>query len=263
MNITLKEITPYALAVLLVGVFIQTAEVWRWLIAVAGPATAAFVAPGLLALLLVAFAAWARVRRGQPTRAWPVVGGLILALAALWLADPQFPAKRIHVAEYVLLSLVIRYGVAAEADGVRLIVLSAIITALFGLHDELAQGLHPARSFGRMDVAVNGLSGLAGALLAHGLDLAPGHKTMASGTFTALGAVGVIAGVVFLAVAVEPYRDQFIPWWTMTPVLAAGALWFLNPRSAVTTTPVSVAVWLALLIPIYPVLANVTPLVFH
>jgi hypothetical protein len=233
------------------------------LIAIVGPGTATFVAPGLLAFLLVALMAWARVLRRQTIRAWPVAGGLILALAALSLADPQFPAKRIHVAEYVLLSLVIRYGVAAEADGVRLTVLSAIITALFGLHDELAQGLHPARSFGRMDVVVNGLSGLAGALLAHGLNIAPGRKTMASSTIPALSAVGVIAGVVFLAVAVGAYRDQFIPWWTMTPVLAAGAFWFFDQRSAVTTTPVSVAVWLALLIPIYPVLANVTPLVFH
>jgi hypothetical protein len=253
----------YALAGLLVGLFIQTFEAWRWLTATAGPGLAAVLAPGLLVALLLTLAGWAALGRRRPVATWPVIAGSILALIALWLCDPEFPAKRIHVAEYVLLSLVVRRGVAFDVQGGRLTILSALITALFGFHDELAQGLHPDRSFALVDVGVNALSAFAGALIAQGLGLFAGRRTVAADAAPVAGLIAVAVGLAFLAVALSDYRDQPIPWWTMTPILAAGALWFFDNRSSATLPAISVAVWLALMAPLYPVLANVTPLVFH
>lgn len=253
----------YALAGLLVGLFIQTFEAWRWVTAMAGPGPAVALAPSLLVALLLALAGWAALGRRRPVEIWPVVAGSVLALIALWLCDPEFPAKRIHVAEYVLLSLVVRRGVALDVRGGRLTVLTALITALFGFHDELAQGLHPDRSFALADVGVNALSALAGALIAQGLGMFAGRRPVAAEAVPIVGSCAVAVGLAFLAVALSGYRDQPIPWWTMTPILAAGALWFSDNRASATLPAISVAVWLALLSPLYPVLANVTPLVFH
>lgn len=264
MTPAIRAVSYYVLAGVLVGLFIQTFEIWRWLITAIGPGMAAAVPPTLLVVLLLALAAWPLLRRQRHlVKALPIIVGLVLALVALWLADPEFPAKRVHVAEYVLLSLVVRRAVALDVGGAPSIVLTGLITALFGLHDELAQGLHPDRAFDLADVAVNALSGIAGALVADGIGLFEEPREETTLRVPIGAAIGVAMATAVLVFALPAFRDELVPWWTMTPIFAAGAFWFLDARSESTLPSISVAVWLALLSPLYPALANGTSLVFH
>jgi hypothetical protein len=140
----------YLLAVVVVGLMVDTAGLWRefsrldaW-VAAATPVAAAIavLVAGALAIL-----------RRKDRR-------------ALLLTDPQYPAKRIHIAEYVAVSWLVYLGLGGRLGGPRRALAALLIAALLGVHDELIQGLHPNRSFGIRDIVANGFGAAAGALIA-------------------------------------------------------------------------------------------------
>ncbi len=259
----------YLFSIVLLAGFIETFEVWQALNARLGGAYAGRVPLAVLLLLLLLLGGWgiARKRRGETIRPLPLGAGMVLAVAALALTDPAFPAKRIHVAEYILIALVVRKGLGFHVAGRALTVFTTVVTLLLGVHDELAQGLHPDRTFGLGDVAVNGVSGLAGSLIAAGLRLfEPGAPSReAQPTAIPLAAFFVGGGAVLLLASLPWFRDSAIPWWTMTPLLAGGFAWFLQAGGGHGGAghPLPVSIWLALLTAVYPVIANGTSLVFH
>ncbi len=224
---TLRALPWYGFAVILVAVYVNTYDIWRWLIASAGN-SAASVSPFAITATALAIA-FLFARRGG---AWPaLVVGAAIAIGALFLTDPEYPAKRIHIPQYMLLSLVLRralfHGAVPEP---ALTGLSVAMAALLGIHDEFLQGFHPDRNFGLRDIGVNALGALSGGLLANGR-LSVNGRAAARDTgvpFLATVIAMSMAAMLFIA-PMEAYRGQTIPIWTIMPMLAACCVWALLP----------------------------------
>lgn len=256
----------YLTAFMLTGLFIQTFDVWQALALALGPDNAALVPfAGFAALVAASLAG-----RRRPRPPLPLLCGLAAAGIALALTDPAFPAKRIHVAEYMLLAFVIRFGAARIAAGLPLSVIVAVLTMLLGVHDELIQGLHPDRSFGLRDILVDGLAAAAGALLGH----APATGDQADNALPWTMAMTLpLAGLALelwavwaicvhdgdKALAVPP------PLWATAPVLGAVlAALLLAPKGVGWPAHLGRMVMvLAGITPLYLVLPHVAPLAFR
>ena len=268
------EAAWYGLAVVLVVTFVNSFALWRWLDARL-PAVALTAIPFILASPIVLWAV-ARLHRGVPRARLPWIAlAVALAVVAFWITDPDFPAKRSHVAEYILLALVVRRALAFRLDGAWLGLASGLVAALLGVHDELLQGLHPARYFGPLDLAVNGLAAAAGACLGHGVMLfdrtfagnsAPSPRR--AGDRAAWLAMAVALGALAcLLVAVARLPGDPLPPWAFAPLLAAAVLWALvcldAPVAPQPAWTAALVVWLSVAAIVEPVLANVTPLDFR
>jgi hypothetical protein len=225
---TIPALPWYGFAVILVAVYVNTYDIWRWLIANAGN-SAASVSPFAITATALAIA-FLFARRGG---AWPaLVLGAAIALGALFLTDPDYPAKRIHIPQYMLLSLVLRRALFHSATPEPALTgLSVAMAALLGIHDEFLQGFHPDRSFGLRDIGVNALGVLSGGLLANGLGLFVNGRAAAWDTgkpFLVTVIAMSMAAMLFIA-PMEAYRGQTIPIWTIMPLLAACCVWALLP----------------------------------
>src|SRR5688572_29698321 len=100
----------YPLAAVMVVLYVNTFELWAILVGWIGADRAALVPFVTLGCGLLGAAAWWARRRDDGARFRPVliVAALGLALLGLALTDPDYPAKRIHVPQYLLLALVLR-----------------------------------------------------------------------------------------------------------------------------------------------------------
>jgi hypothetical protein len=209
-----------------------------------------------------------RTARLRPQIPW-LLAGVVLAGLALAVTDPAYPAKRIHVPQYALLALVLRRGLGGSMSGWRLTGFGALLTLAFGIHDELIQGLHPDRSYGLTDILVNGLSGAAGSLMAHGSGLfsCPGGIPEApnSGFGIPPGAWLTAAGAGFLILALTAWRDAPPPIWLISPLLAGMAVWLRGRRPHDPTVRIGLTafVWTCFPMMLYPVLPHVSALVFR
>ena len=270
------SLTHYGFALVLTALFVQGFPVWQMLALAFGRGGAGQVP--FAAAAIAAAAVLVASRRARSRRRWLVLAATAVAIVAgLWLTDPAFPAKRIHVAEYMLLSVVVRRGASRHADGGALTVGTAVLTILFGIHDELAQGLHPSRTFGLTDVAVDALGGLAGALAGHALGLFHGRPGadcgwpepgpwLLSASAVAIALVLMLAGIA----ASIPASDSLaalipLPLWPVAPVPAAVAVALLldPPRRAWLRHAGTVALWLSAATILYPVVAHAVPLAFR
>jgi hypothetical protein len=156
----------YFAAIVMVALMINTFDLWQAFassagsIAVAGPIVAALVALTGSAIVIY--------RQGNLRAIRFALIGSSIAVAAIGLAltDPQFPAKRIHVAEYIAVAWLVYRGLGRRLGGPRRAAAAVLIATLLGVHDELVQGLHTQRTFGVLDIVTNGLGAGAGALAA-------------------------------------------------------------------------------------------------
>ncbi len=263
----------WPLALLLLVGFINAFPAWQALSQALGR-QAAWLPFGLLVvvLLLLAGLAWRPGDNGRPWH-WPAIAaGLALAGLGLLATDPAFPAKRIHVAEYAVLALVLRRALAPWLAGWGLTLAAALLGLLAGLHDEMVQGLLPSRSFGLRDIGVDGLGALAGALLGHGLRLAPGGAIAADLPWRALpwGWLGrcwlpLGLGVVLLAWPLEKLAGAPLPLWTIAPLLAGCANLLWQPPAVLPGLARLSLILLLFTAPLalYPLLSHVPPLVFR
>ena len=255
------------LALVLVVVFVQTIGVWRWLSEELGKSGSALV-PFLVAAFLLMVVFVARLRRKEQSQFYwlYLVAALVLVGIALYLPDSRFPAKRIHVAEFMLLAFVLRRGFCRWSSGVPLIVMTAVTGIVLGAHDELIQGLHPERYFGHRDIVVDGLSAIAGAFAGHGLrlyDTVPKREeNWIRPPWWALAAVA--AGLIVFLYPLPGLREAPLPWWTLTPLLTAAFVWTVldrTPRSA--GDPASIAAWLVFVMAFYPVVTHTPAAIFQ
>ena len=76
----------------------------------------------------------------------------VLIAVALVIPDPKSPLKRIHVAEYLLFTVLLRYLLSFRLAAISLSIFTVLIAILFAIHDEMLQGLHPLRSYGITDM---------------------------------------------------------------------------------------------------------------
>lgn len=250
-------------APLLVLAFVNVFPLWQAATRLLGK-TAAWL-PGVLLAGLVAagfLAAWRR-------RPWnlPALAAAILVLGAgLLLADPAFPAKRVHVPEYALLALILRRALAPALSGLPQTILAAILAALGGVHDEMIQGLLPDRTFGLADIAVNGCGAAGGALLGAGLRIAPGRGPAGVPPSVHNWPSGMIlVGVALLVAGTPSFIDLPLPFWLAAPLLAAGAAQLILPASA-DPAGRRIEMYLALAalpLAIYPLLSHAPGIRFH
>ena len=256
-----------SLAAALMVIFMQTIGLWRWLTEELGK-TGAMVVPFVVAVVVFGVALAIRLYTGRSLRPrWSyLIVAAVVSTIALYIPDPQFPAKRIHVAEFLLLAFLIRRGFCRWTDGIPLITLTAICGIVLGAHDELLQGLHPDRRFGHTDIVVDGLASIAGALAGHGLKLydnIPRRKVdWISPPLWAL--VLVAAGLIAFLYPLPAFQELPLPLWTLVPLSITALMWYVLDRtSRLIGDPASIIVWLVFLMISYPILTHVTSAVFQ
>ncbi len=256
-----------SLAAALMVIFMQTIGLWRWLTEELGK-TGAMVVPFVVAVVVFGVALAIRLYTGRSLRPrWSyLIVAAVVSTIALYIPDPQFPAKRIHVAEFLLLAFLIRRGFCRWTDGIPLITLTAICGIVLGAHDELLQGLHPDRRFGHTDIVVDGLASIAGALAGHGLKLydnIPRRKVdWISPPLWAL--VLVAAGFIAFLYPLPAFQELPLPLWTLVPLSITALMWYVLDRtSRLIGDPASIIVWLVFLMISYPILTHMTSAVFQ
>jgi hypothetical protein len=271
----------YPLAALLVLIYVNTFELWAFLVRTIGAERAAYVPFAALAfaVAVASMGGWIVLRRKSAERDTlrirPVllVLGLGLAVVGLALTDPAYPAKRIHVPQYLLLALVLRRALSDHVGGAVLTATTILVTLIFGIHDEMLQGLHPSRSYGLRDMAVNGTAGAAGALMAAGAGPWHGPPGPASVPIR-IGAVVTLqlTSLAFLVLSLMTYvwtgpAGQPPPALTGVPAAVASLVLMALVRSGQlapgTRHVCTVIAWITLPFALYPVIPHVTPLVFH
>ena len=149
-----------------------------------------------------------------------------------------------------------------------LCVAAAVISALYGVHDEFLQGFHPDRTFGFRDIGINTLGAIAGALAACAfVPSANGPPRAALPRLDRPGIIAIlaiIAGAGFLVLPLEGYRDNFLPAWSTLPLLGAGlCAALLMPGHFARTLAFRVFAFIAFTLLLYPVASHVPTLRFH
>ena len=263
----IESLSYCCLAACLVVVFIQTINVWRWLSETFG-GVGAMLVPFVTAVCLLIFLFVVRLGNKERLKIYwlYLIVAVVLAGIALSLPDPKVPAKRIHVAEFMLIAFILRRGFCRWTNGIPLIVMTAVTGIVLGAHDELIQGLHPERYFGHRDIVVDGLSAIAGALAGHGLrlyDNVPKRDEIWISPHWWSLALVVVGLIVFLYPLPE-LREAPLPWWTVTPLVVTAFLWyFLDKTRRVVGDPASVMVWMVVSAALYPIMTRMTPVVFQ
>jgi hypothetical protein len=223
--------------------FANLFPLWAATSGLLGQGVAGVLPPVVLAGLLLALLAWACRRRSRVNiRPVPLVVGSVIALACLGVTDAAFPAKRIHVAEYLMAACLVRSYLVHLVGGWWLAGLTAALAALCGIHDEMIQGLLPDRTFGLSDIVVDTGGAVAGALMGQGLVLfgdGPGKQTPSHGDMVKLALVSaaLVVGLLALLAPLPFYRDIPPPGWIGLDVLVVfGVALFLYPMLPHVTT---------------------------
>ena len=258
----------YPAAALLVVLYVNTFEIWGMLVGFLGGERAGLV-PFAALLGALGCLPWLVRGRGRiGLRPGALIAAAALIAFGLLIADPAFPAKRIHVPQYLLLALVLRRALSDHVGGGALTGTAVLFTLLFGIHDEMLQGLHPNRTYGLRDMAVNGVSGAAGALLAAGIGLWTGPAVPFRPDRRTGAAAAVLAcAVLFLVLHLVDHRGTSPPVWLGLPVVATGLALLAAGRAAAASPAVRHAAtafaWITLPLALYPVMPHVAPLVFN
>ena len=258
-------------ALVLVAAYIAAFDFWRALVGRLGTGRADILPVALtgLAAIVVLALGLQSAGRGRRANLTAVVVGIVIAVAALFLSDPAFPAKRIHVLEYALLAVVVGRAVSVETGGRALLFATALATVVLGSHDELIQGLLDGRTFGLRDFEIDAVSAVAGVAIGHGLGLFPeaGSVQTESLEFDEWLALAIlVAGWLAMLAAMSRLTDTPMPLWPVVPLAAGGLGWAIASAGAPATAARRTLATLALLIlatAIEPILAHAIPLDFH
>jgi len=206
-----------AIWLVLVGLFTQSIEVWRLIAAWFGSGQAG-IAPFLISILLLAAVA-AVMRKRREALAWPwIVLAAVVFAAGLALTDPAFPAKRIHVPQYFLLTVFVYRSLRSFMLEGRAIWGGVLLAAMLGGVDEIAQGALPTRSFGLWDLVTNGLGALAAGFCLRAFS--PGSRIVERSGML-LSVAGLAVGLGLLLVAAEAHRGIGFPLWIYLPAVAS------------------------------------------
>jgi len=260
----------HCFALVLVVAYVNTFVVWREIGYLFGRGIrdgVPFIVVGTLVLAIAVYVG-VNMRRGTLSVAWLwLAAAVILAVVGLSSTDPAFPAKRIHVPQYVILAIVLHFSIrGSDRTALTLLFIFLTVTA-YGVHDELLQGLHPRRTYGLRDMFVNACGAGAGTLLVRALS--PGDRALAPALEVRPGALVAFAltigGVFMFVLAGTAFRTDVLPYWTVLPALAgaialavaAERLSFRGDRLAVRAL-----VGVCLLYSVYPLMINVALLDF-
>jgi VanZ family protein len=256
---------------LLVLAFVNLFKLYRFVGDLLGArflALAPLVLPPLFLMVIFIFAR--RSTRHVPLSLTPILLGISLCLVALAIPDPEIAIKRIHVAQYLLLSLAVRLTLATRLSGIELTLSATLLSCLYGVHDEMLQGLHPDRTYGLRDIMVNTLASCGGGLIWHGFSLCEKGRTSTGPLLgwswrQCLMLFGMSVGVVLMVVPLIAYRNHPLPPWPFLPLAALLIIWglfFISPRQNGyhLFQPLGVV---ALLFLLYPFAVNVLQIPFY
>lgn len=228
------------------------------------------------AVIIFVFAALfylSRIKTDKSEVNWFIFGaGVAVSVLALLVPDRQFPVKRIHVFEYMVLACLVRYVMSWRIQGRSLLFFSVLGTILFGIHDELLQGVHPLRTYGLRDMVANGVAAVGGGLIWHGggLFIRPGiisHKRGERKEYVFVTAYLVWLCLCILAfiVPLTAYRQEIIPYWPLIPLSGVIVLWSLYYQKVegqlqygCLVVNCLISLYLA-----YPVVINASSCIFH
>jgi len=156
--------------------------------------------------------------------------GLAIAAALVGLVsvDPDFPAKRTHVAQYFGLAWLVFLGFKNEDRVIVRGLLTVIIAAMLGGLDEMLQGAMIERTFGLADIVTNFCGALAGGSSAVGVQLLKGRRLLwrRADAAEVAAPVAVAAGYFLFLAALYPFRGLEFPLWLLLPI--AGGLTLLT-----------------------------------
>jgi len=269
---TWKTFALYLLACLTVVGFVNLYSLYR-IVAKSLGNSVFFYAPLILPpVLLGLFFAILRPRlQRQNIRAGYILVGLLLLGAGLMVPDPGIAVKRIHVTEYLLLALLVRYIMARHLGGLPLLVFSCLATTILGIHDEFLQGIHPLRTYGLKDMLVNCLGACGGNLLWHGMGIFSGMLQVRrrqdadniAGITLYLG--WLLVSLVAMSVPLTQYLNSSLPMWPFLPLATVPLYWSLLLCRQDSGLRHGVAACTGLILPFfcYPVLINVLALSFY
>lgn len=229
-------VTGYLISILLVPIYVQMYPVWS-VFNDALPARVMQALPVVITMVLLGVTLLAYrslIKQGERTvRTWAVLAGVLLCLTALALPDPQVPVKRIHVVEYLVLSVLVRFAMSFRLQGITLLIFSGFFGALLGIQDEFLQGMHPARTYGLRDMAVNGLSSFGGALIWHGMnlfrrDVGPVDKTPHRTRESVLYLFWLTLSILAMVLPLVYYRGSSVPLWPAAPLVGSMVFFLLS-----------------------------------
>ena len=261
------------MAVFLVIAYVNTFVIWQTISHVTASGfrdAIPFLVIGLLAAMIGAFAV-IRSRQTRDAIDWKfILAALAVALIGLASTDPAFPAKRIHVPQYMILMFVLSFSVPKRLRTHRTLLFAFLATALYGVHDEFIQGLHQSRTFGVRDMFINLCGAGAGALAVRAFTPAvavPAGDVGAGGGISSVGfAIAlVVIGVMLFAYAATGFRHDLLAYWTVLPALAGAvalALALERLPLAGDRTALRPVVAICLLFAVYPIAINVAVLEF-
>lgn len=258
----------HSVCFLLVVVYVNMYQFWAWLSLKLGAGLLANMLPifvTLVVLFCVSFYFARRINSGYRIQFIYFGLGVVGAFLSLAIPDPNVPIKRIHVAEYIILSFLVRYVLSKRLAGAHLLFFTIVVTALYGIHDEMLQGLHSLRYYGWRDMIVNASAGLSGAFLGHGLLCCDNNdryeiwkQSVSGGQWMAFGAL--MAGVIWQIIYLYHHRSESMSLYIIFPVLICCiALTFICPKTIFNSKEhhgLQATFWLAFALISYPVLAE-------
>ena len=257
----------YLLCLALVPVYVNMFPIWKYLSTRFGDTIFIFLPAAILLLFLgVILLLYCKFGKAAPSiRKTRVTLGILLCCIGLLSSDPEFPVKRIHVAEYAFLCLVARYAMSHFVHGPALFFFSAGLGTILGVHDEFLQGFHPARTYGLRDMAVNLLGSFGGGLIWHGLHLFSPGRGSSFGRVDAFFLCWLSASVLLLVWPVVFFRGLVIEIWVTLPLLAAPVYYFsfqdrFTREHIHGITVIGAA---AVVLAAYPLLTRVPGIVFY
>ncbi|MHB8808866.1 MAG: VanZ family protein [Desulfobulbaceae bacterium] len=260
---------------LLVLFYVNMFAFWAWLSRSLGPGFLVKLLPvavTAVVLLVIALRFVDRVNRGYSIKPVFLGLGLVCAIFSLALPEPAIPIKRIHVAEYIVLSFLVRATLSHRLQGAQLTLFTVLVTLLLGIHDEMLQGLHPQRYYGWRDIIVNGTAGLSGALLGHGL-LCCVRPAVATARSRIQGLAGPVlllflvgASLVWLVMGLYQQRGSAFSLLLLLPQVGSCLLLMtLRPDivfSSRTQHGLQAVFWLAFSLAAYPLAARLATMEF-
>lgn len=267
----LKVLLLYMCSGLLVIGFVNLYSLYRLAEAFFGR-TIFLYAPLSLPPLIVAylFIRFGRKINFQDIHLGYIGAGCSLLLLGLFIPDPGIAVKRIHVTEYLLLALVIRYTMSHHLQGLPLLLFSCLFTSILGVHDEFLQGIHPLRTYGLKDMSVNCVAGCGGSLLFHGLRFfdtgAPVQETaVEQGRVTiAIFLALLLLSLLAMALPLPMYLNSSLPLWPFLPLTCIPLYWcLLLYRNISHYSGVLACTGVVLPFFLYPVLVNVLAIPFY
>lgn len=257
----------YLLCLVLVPIYVNMFPIWKYFSTRFGDLFFIILPPVILVLFLGGILSFRLTtsRSAVPIHKASLGFGVLLCCIGLLISNPEFPVKRVHVFEYAFLCLVARYAMSRFLHGLPLLFFSASFGALLGIHDEFLQGLHPARTYGLLDMGVNLLGSFGGGLIWHGLHLFSLKKRSTVGGTDIYFLCWLLVGVLLLVWPAVYYRGLVVETWVALPLLAASVYYFTYRESfsREISHGIGAVAAAALSLVIYPLLTKIPGIVFY